>query len=107
MSQVKPQQRPTQIPTFSSLEDEAAFWDSHSLGEFEEDLEPVEADVAQPLVHRLTVDLDRERFRSLAAIARQQGLTPTALARHWVLENLDRSVSEQNPDRTPENSALD
>lgn len=99
MSQVEQQQ--SRIPTFTSLEDEAAYWDSHSLGEFEDELEPVEADVARLLVHRLTVDLERERFRQLAAIAKQQGLGPTALARRWVLDSLKRAESEQDHAQNP------
>jgi hypothetical protein len=99
MSQVK--QRQSRIPTFTSLEDEAAFWDSHSLGEFEDELEQVDVHVARPLVHRLTVDLDGDRFRRLTTIAMQRGIGPTALARTWVLEALERAAAEPGNDPGP------
>lgn len=99
MSQIK--QHQSRIPTFTSLEEEAAFWDSHSLGEFEDELEPVDNDVALPFVHRLTVDLEGDRFRRLTTIARQRGMGPTALARAWVLEALERADAEQGNDPSP------
>jgi hypothetical protein len=86
---------------FATLDEEAAFWDSHSLGEFEDELEPVVADVARPLVHRLTIDVDGDRFRRLTTIAKQRGMGPTALARAWVLEALERAEAEPGSDPSP------
>lgn len=99
MSQVK--QRQGRIPTFASIEDEAAFWDSHNLGDFEDELEAIEPEVVRPLVHRLTVDLESDRLRCLATIAKQRGVTPTALACRWVLQALERVDAEPDTDPSP------
>jgi hypothetical protein len=79
------------IPEFDSLEEEAAFWDTHSLAEFEDELEPVEVEVVRPLVHvwEVAVEFDRATFDRLRAVAREQGLTTAELAKAWLLERLD------------------
>ncbi len=40
--QERPQVTKSRIPTFHTLEEEAAFWDSHSSEEFADELTPVE-----------------------------------------------------------------
>lgn len=82
------EQTRTSIPDFESLEEEAAFWDSHSLADFKDELEPVELEVDHPIGHILSVRLESEEFRRLSALAKQRGLTTTALAQRWVLEAL-------------------
>ncbi|HEY7348021.1 MAG TPA: CopG family antitoxin [Ktedonobacterales bacterium] len=39
--QQKSEQHPSRIPHFASREEEAAFWDTHDITEFEDELEPV------------------------------------------------------------------
>lgn len=56
------------IPDFRSLEEEAEFWDTHDLTEFEDELEPVEFEIAKP-----------------------KGLGASTLARMWILEELARA----------------
>ena len=81
----------SRIPTFGSLEEEAAFWDTHDLGDFEDEMEQVTVEGDGPIGHVLSVRLDSVAFRRLSAIAKQRGLTTTTLAQTWVLEALDRA----------------
>lgn len=39
----------SRIPDCRSLEEEAEFWDTHDLTEFEDEFEPVEFAIAKPL----------------------------------------------------------
>ena len=88
---VPAQQRPSRIPTFDSLEEEAEFWDSHDLGEFEDELEPEEIEIAERPGHILSVRLESPEFRRLVAIARKRGGNFVTLAETWVLDALERA----------------
>src|SRR5687767_14443285 len=89
--------RPSKIPTFASLEEEAAFWDGHDLGEFEDELEPVEVEVDPNLGHVLSVRVEAAEIRRLGAIARQRGVGVVELARLLVLEGLNRAEADAEP----------
>src|SRR3712207_4290789 len=92
------------IPTFSSLEEEAAFWDTHDTTEFEDEFEPVELEISDPLLHSIALRFDGPTFKRLLVIARQQGVGPVALAQRWVEEAMKRADAELAeptlPDRT-------
>ena len=82
----------SRIPTFKTVEEEAAFWDTHDLTEFEDDLEVV-TDVtfvkAKPK-RALTVRLDEETMNALTKEAHEKGIGPSTLARMVILEHLKR-----------------
>ncbi len=90
----KEQERPkvtkSRIPTFKTIEEEAAFWDTHSSEEFANELTPVE-DVkfvsARPK-KALTVRFDEDSFEELSREAREKGIGPSTLARMLILEHL-------------------
>ena len=67
----------SRIPDFATLEEEAEFWDTHDTAEFEDEWEPVELDVARPLMHQLSVRLEGPVFHRLVAIAKRRG-APTS-----------------------------
>ncbi len=82
----------SRIPDFGSIEEEAEFWDSHDLTEFEDEFEPVEFEIAKPLKSSwmLSIRLDKETFDALQVIAKPKGLGASTLARMWILEELER-----------------
>ena len=79
---------PSRIPEFATIEDEAAFWDTHSTADYEEEFKPVRVRFAKGLSTGVTIRLDPETLQRLRAIAREQGIGPTTLIRMWVLERL-------------------
>jgi hypothetical protein len=79
---------PSRIPEFASLEEEAAFWDTHSTADYEDEFKPVRVRVAKRLSTGVTIRFDPETLRRLRAIAQEQGIGPTTLIRMWVLERL-------------------
>lgn len=85
----------TRIPTFHSIEEEAAFWDAHDSTEFEEEFTEV-TDVqfvpAKPK-KAISVRLDEESLQLLTREAREKGIGPSTLARMWILEQLKRNQS--------------
>lgn len=69
------------VPQFRSREEEAAFWDSHSIASYIREMEPVEVEVKKPLTHVLSVRVDREDLRKLDALAQTLGVGITTMAR--------------------------
>ncbi len=87
----------SRIPTFKTIKEEAAFWDTHSSTEFEDELEIV-TDVkfvrAQPK-KTISVRLEQEKIEQLTQRAKAIGIGPSTLARIWILEHLGDN-QEQN-----------
>lgn len=80
----------SRIPTFKTIEEEAAFWDTHSSEEFADELAPVE-DVQFVKAHQkktLTVRFDEDTFEELSREARERGIGPSTFARMVILEYL-------------------
>ena len=78
----------TAVPEFASREEEAAFWDTHDVTDYLDELKPAEVRFAKNLSAGLTVRFDPETAAALRAIAKEQGIGPTTLMRMWVLERL-------------------
>jgi hypothetical protein len=79
---------PSRIPEFASLEEEAAFWDTHSTADYEDEFTPVRVRIAKGLSTGVTIRFDPETLQRLRAIAQEQGIGPTTLIRMWILERL-------------------
>lgn len=77
----------SRLPQTDSIQELAAFWDTHDLTEFEGELEEVgervfarESDV--------TVHLEDSEARTVREMARQRGVPDSELIREWVLERI-------------------
>ena len=85
------------IPAFNSYEEEANFWDTHSITDFTEETEPVQVCATLGLSANVQVRFDPETDHELEAIAHERGMKKSTLIRIWVLERLrqdrDRKVS--------------
>jgi hypothetical protein len=80
--------KPTRIPEFATLEEEAAFWDTHSTADYEDEFRPVRVRFAKRLSTGVTVRLDPNTLKQLRTLAQERGIGPTTLIRMWVLERL-------------------
>jgi predicted DNA binding CopG/RHH family protein len=92
---------PGRIPEFTSLEEEAAFWDTHSTADYEEEFTPVRVRFAKRLSTGITIRLDPDTLKRLRTLAHQQGIGPTTLIRMWVLERLNQQEGASHPNREP------
>ncbi len=82
------------IPSFANRDEEAEFWDTHDLTEFDGiELHPVEVAIGGELAERLTIRLDREDRAELARRARAIGVGPSTLVRIWVKERLNQGAA--------------
>jgi predicted DNA binding CopG/RHH family protein len=101
VSQQHSSKPPSRIPHFASREEEAAWWDSHDLADYQDEFKTVRARFAKNLSEGITVRLDPETLSELREQARRKGIRPTTLARMWILERLRPS----EPRRTPEGAS--
>lgn len=79
------------IPDFSSIEEEAAFWDTHDTTDFEGEFRPVTVHFDKHLSEyqlskKLEVRFDAETDDKLTTLAHEQGMKKSALVR-WVVKN--------------------
>jgi predicted DNA binding CopG/RHH family protein len=88
----------SRIPKFASVEEAAAFWDTHSTSEFESEFQPAEN--VQFVVTRgepkkaLTVRLPQSTVDALTQLATEQGIGPSTLVRMWILEHLRQPLHQ-------------
>ena len=76
------------IPAFASIEEEAAFWDTHSTTDYEDEFKPVRVRFAKKLSEGLTIRLDPDTLEKVRAEAHERGIGATTLIRMWVLEHV-------------------
>ena len=79
------------VPSVTTEQEELTFLDSQGLGDVGEEVGLNEVTVDPAMGHIVSVRLEREAFRRLRAIARQQGINLVALAETWVLEGIARA----------------
>ena len=84
--------RKSRIPEFKTIEEEAEFWDTHDLADYWDEFKPVKVRFADKLFDRVTIPVDADALAQLDALAREEELNATALARRWVLERLEREI---------------
>ena len=78
----------SRIPEFATREEEAAWWDTHDVTDYLDELKPIRVRFARNLSEGLTVRLDPQTMQELRERARRQGIGPTTLIRMWVMERL-------------------
>ncbi len=76
------------IPAFKTLEEEAAWWDTHDPADLQGELKTVRAHFAKNLSAGLNIRLDPHSLEQLRSVARKKGIGPTTQARIWIMEHL-------------------
>ena len=89
---MKEERKKSRIPEFKTIEEEAEFWDTHDTTDYEDEFKPVKVRFADKLFDRVTIPVDADTLAQLDALAREQELNATALARRWVLERLEQEI---------------
>ena len=81
------------IPSFHSIEEESAFWDTHDVTDFIEDTAPVAVTTGSELGDRITLRLDRKDRAALDRHARAMGVGPSTLIRIWLKDRLRQEAT--------------
>lgn len=82
----------SRIPTFATYEEEARFWDTHSVTDFEDETEKVNIimELAKPRSETLVLRLAKTMKDKLARLAKKKGVNVSTLARIWLSEKLQQ-----------------
>jgi hypothetical protein len=82
----------SRIPQFKSDKAEARWWETHSVADYLDEFQPVQAKFANPLTHILRVDipLDPKVIDKLSAHAKKKRIGLPALIRMWILEDVEK-----------------
>jgi predicted DNA binding CopG/RHH family protein len=76
------------IPDFKNRQQEAKFFDTHDMADFQHEFKTVRAKFAKSLSEGITIRFDKPTLEKLREVAQEKGLGPTTLARMWILEHL-------------------
>lgn len=79
------------IPEFANREEEAGFFDTHDMADYQDEFKTVRARFAKNLSEGITIRFDPEALLKLRTRAQKRGIGPTTLARMWILERLKKS----------------
>lgn len=94
----KEQHKKDCIPEFASREEEAEFWDTHSLADYWDEFKPVRVRFAKNLSEGITIRLDPETLSKVRSLAKEKGIGPTVLIRMWIMERLKEMQSSPRED---------
>lgn len=82
------------LPEFSKMtyEEKAKFWDKHSFAEYWDEMKDVEIEVklehGKPIEETRVLQVNKDVKRKLDQVAKERGITISALARDLLIEKL-------------------
>jgi len=79
------------VPETQDREETAAWFDSHDLTDYWDDLAPVQVRFAGNLSAGLHIRIDPATLAALREEAKRSGVGPATLARLWIVERLQRT----------------
>ena len=84
----------SRIPKFTSYEEEAKFWDTHSVTDFEDETEDVDivVELEKPRTETLVVRLGKNLKNQIERLAAKKGINVSTLARIWFSEKLRQAA---------------
>jgi predicted DNA binding CopG/RHH family protein len=89
----------SRIPKFKSRQEEAEFWDTHSIADYWDEMKPVKVRFAKNLSEGITIRLDPTTMKAVRSEARAKGLGPTTLIRMWVMERIKKEQAQSTRGR--------
>lgn len=86
----------SKIPKFKTYEEEANFWDTHSITDFEDETKNVDIvfDLEKPRDETVVLRVQKDIKDRLERLARSKGLNLSTLARMWIIEKLQESLKK-------------
>ena len=80
----------SKIPKFTSREEEAKFWDTHSFADYWDEFEPVDVvvELSKPKEETLILRVNKDVKKKLEQKAKDKGVTISTLARILLTDKL-------------------
>ena len=84
----------SRIPDFKNYEDEARFWETHPVTDFEDETEDVDIifELDKPKKESLILRVNKEMKRKMERVARKRNVSVSTLSRRWLSEKLQNFV---------------
>jgi predicted DNA binding CopG/RHH family protein len=82
------QEGPSRIPDFTSRDEEARWFDTHDMADYQDEFHTVKVRFAKNLSENINIRLDPDSLYKLRSEAYEKGVGPTTLARMWIMEHL-------------------
>lgn len=80
------------IPEFKNREEEAKFFDTHDMANYQHEFNTIDVKFAKNLSEGITIRFDKSTLKKLRGIAHGKGVGPTTLARMWIMEHLSQQA---------------
>jgi hypothetical protein len=80
------------IPDTDDREELAKFWDTHSIADYLDELQPVKAKVSQNFTSEIRVSLDPDTIKGLGEIGAKKHMNPVILARTWITDLVNKEL---------------
>lgn len=87
-SNKKSSKQESRIPKFSNYKEEARWWETHNLADYQDEFKVIKVRFAENLSEGLHIRLDLDTLTKLRIEAKEKGIGPTTLVRMWVKEQL-------------------
>lgn len=84
------------VPSFSNIEEEAEFWDTHDLTDFGMEFKRSKNILAERSSDYLTLHLDRNDRHVLAKLAEKRGVGTATLALIWLKERIGQEAAAES-----------
>ncbi len=80
----------SKIPKFKSIEEEAEFWDTHSVTDFEDETEDVDivVELEKPRTDTLVIRVQKNIKDKMEKVAKKKGINVSTLVRIWLSQKL-------------------
>lgn len=85
------------VPKFSTVAEESAYWDSHSLTEHLDEFKAVKMKLKGPVKHLLSIRIDLDLVRKIRRIADHRGVPYQTLMQQWLLERAEEEAPTVQP----------
>lgn len=84
----------SRIPKFNTYEEEANFWDTHDITDFEDETEDVDIvfELNKPRDETVVLRVQKDIKDKIEKLARSRGLNLSTLARMWLMEKLQENI---------------
>lgn len=80
----------SRIPDFKNYEEEAYFWETHVVTDFNDETEDVDIvfELDKPKTESLILRIQKDLKKKLTKVAKHKGVTVSTLSRIWLTEKL-------------------
>ena len=83
----------SRLPKFSSLQEIADFWDTHSLADYDDETQDVEI-TFDPSARRTYIGIEPELLADLKHIAQEQRVSLQTLVNVWLRQRVDQLATQ-------------